>query len=91
MKINKVKFYLDGGSIELNTDKGNYVIDCRIKTTTKGMLYKDYPLDDNSNLINNPNELFKEILEILPNSDIEEFLKKDIKYLIEKKEKNIYD
>lgn len=43
--------YRDGGTLSFKTDEGVICIDRRIGTTTKGMLYKDYPLEDNSNMI----------------------------------------
>ena len=59
--------YRDGGTIEIETDKGIYCYDNRIMTKTKGCLYENYPKDDNSNLISNSHELEKEIIEALKN------------------------
>ncbi len=53
MEIKKFKIYIDGGTIEITTDKGIFCFDERIRTSTKGRLYDGYPKGDNSNLIEN--------------------------------------
>ncbi len=65
MKIQKFNMYLDGGTIEIITDQGTYCFDNRIRSNTKGRLYNGMPKKDNSNIIENPDELEKEILEAL--------------------------
>lgn len=88
MKILEYNEYLDGGSIELITDEGKFCYDFRLKTKTEGKLYKDYPEDDNSNLIENSEELEKEIIENLKNyKNI--FYQSSIDNLVKSKEKYI--
>lgn len=65
MKILSIDSYLDGGSIALETDKGIFCFDDRIRSKTKGRLYNGYPEDDNSNIIENYEESEKEIVEAL--------------------------
>ena len=65
MYINNFKKYLDGGTIELDTDKGIFCFDERIRSNTKGRLYEGYPKDDNSNLIENSEDLEIELIECL--------------------------
>lgn len=63
MEISDISMYLDGGTLILFTNKGDFCIDKRIKSTNHGRLYNKYPLKDNSNLIENDIELKNEILE----------------------------
>ena len=65
MKVLKFNSYLDGGTKEVVTDEGVFCFDERIKTTTGGRLYKGYPKDDNSNIIENSEQLEKQIIELL--------------------------
>jgi hypothetical protein len=65
MKIISFDAFLDGGTFNVNTDKGDYYFDHRIKTTTAGKLYLGYPRHDNSNIINNSDELEREIIDVL--------------------------
>lgn len=65
MKIIKFDQYLDGGTTEIITNNGIYCFDSRLGTKTKGKLYNGYPKKDNSNLINDSNEIEKEIIEAL--------------------------
>ncbi len=65
MVIKKLKMYRDGGTMELETDKGIFCFDKRIDSNTKGRLYKGYPKDDNSNLIENFKNLETELIESL--------------------------
>lgn len=65
MEIVKFEIYKDGGTIEISTDKGVYCFDDRLFSQTKGKLYDGYPKKDNSNLIENSEDLEKEILECL--------------------------
>lgn len=64
MKILKVNYYRDGGTLEIITDIAIFCIDGRIRSSTKGHLYTGYPEFDNSN-INNNVELKKDIIELL--------------------------
>lgn len=81
MKILDLQMYLDGGTIEIVTDKGTFCIDGR-PLATKGKVYKGFPKSDNSNIIENYKDIEKEITESLKdyNNDFYEGL---IKYLIE--------
>jgi hypothetical protein len=57
MKINDYKMYKDGGSIEVDTNRGTYCFDYRINSATKGRLFRGYPKDDMSNLIDDSREI----------------------------------
>jgi hypothetical protein len=63
MKILKFDMYLDGGTIKLVTDEEVFCFDNRIKTKTKGDLYKGYPKADNSNLVDDI-ELRQELIKL---------------------------
>lgn len=63
MKILELKLYRDGGTVELNTNKGVFCFDGRMNTKTKGALYSGYPQKDN--LIENQKELEPKIIEAL--------------------------
>lgn len=65
MKVNNYKKYLDGGTIEIDTDEGVYCLDYRIGSNTKGRLFRGYPKDDLSNLILNSDNITNDILEQL--------------------------
>ena len=65
MEIKKFEMYLDGGTIELDTDKGIFCFDERIGSNTKGRLYDGYPKDDNSNIIENSEDLENQLIECL--------------------------
>ena len=78
MKIIKTDIYKDGGTILLETDEGNYSIDYRIGSETKGKIYKDYPLDDDSNIITNQKEILKKIKEASNKSNIDSYVKNKI-------------
>lgn len=60
-----INFYKDGGTIELGTDKGNFFIDDRLFSVTKGKIYSEYPSDDNSNIIENQEEIKNNILKYI--------------------------
>jgi hypothetical protein len=63
MEIKKFEMFLDGGTIKITTDEGIFCFDHRIGTTTEGKLYDGMPKDDNSNLIENSDELESKIIE----------------------------
>jgi hypothetical protein len=65
MKIIKIDGYKDGGTIKIDTTKGVYCIDCRIRTSTKGSIYCNYPEKDNSNIAPNQDELKVELIDTL--------------------------
>lgn len=86
MKIKKFVSYLDGGTIELETDNGTFCFDHRLNTTTEGRLYKGYPKDDNSGLIENSDELETELIEALKLYK-NDFCQDSINYFINSKQK----
>ena len=86
MKINNFKMYLDGGTIELETDKGIFCFDGRIGSNTKGRLYDGYPKSDNSNLIENSEDLETELIECLKLYK-NDFYQRSIDYFINSKQK----
>ena len=50
MIIKGISCALDGGTIKIYSSTEIYCIDKRIHSKTIGKIYKDYPLDDNSNI-----------------------------------------
>ena len=65
MEITNFKIYMDGGTIELKTNKGIFCFDERIGSLTKGRLYEGYPKNNKSNLIENSYDLEHELIEKL--------------------------
>lgn len=61
MKVLDVQVYKDGGTMEIETDKGTYCYDHRIGTSTPSQLYLGMPKDDNSNIIENYESIEKEL------------------------------
>ncbi len=86
MKINNFKMYRDGGTIELETDKGILCFDERIGSNTKGRIYDGYPKSDNSNLIENSEDLESELIEGLKFYK-NDFYQSSIEYFINSKQK----
>ena len=86
MKINNFKMYLDGGTIELDTDKGIFCFDDRLSSRTKGRLYDGYPKDDNSNLIENSEDLETKLIECLKFYK-NDFYQSSVDYFINSKQK----
>jgi hypothetical protein len=86
MEIKKFEMYRDGGTIELTTDKGIFCFDNRIRSNTKGRLYDGYPKKDNSNLIENSDELEQELIDSLK-SFKSDFYQSSIDYFIKSKQK----
>ena len=86
MEIKKFEMYRDGGTIELTTDKGIFCFDKRIRSNTKGRLYEGYPKRDNSNLIENSDDLEQELIDSLK-SFKSDFYQSSIDYFIESKQK----
>jgi hypothetical protein len=86
MEIKKFEMYRDGGTIELTTDKGIFCFDERIRSNTKGRLYNGYPKKDNSNLIENSDELEQELIDSLK-SFKSDFYQSSIDYFIKSKQK----
>ena len=73
MKIIKYNVYLDGGTVEIKTDKGVFCFDGRIRSNTEGRLYQGYPKKDNSNIIENSIELEKKLIEALKSHKDEDY------------------
>ena len=86
MEIKKIEMYLDGGTIEIETDKGIFCFDERIGSKTKGRLYDGYPKSDNSNLIENSENLETELIECLKLYK-NDFYQSSIDYFINLKQK----
>ena len=61
MDIIEVGGYTDGGTIQIISSDGNYYIDSRIGTTTKGSIFFGYPKKDNSNIMIDQDSIRKEI------------------------------
>lgn len=57
MKVLSVDRLLDGGSLCVETSSGDYYIDDRLGTSTKGYLYKGYPRSDNGNIVDKGDEI----------------------------------
>lgn len=62
MKVLELHKYKDGGTVLIKTKLASFCIDNRLGTTTKGKLYKDLPKDDNSNLINEYDDIIDELI-----------------------------
>ena len=75
MKILRSDMYLDGGTILIETDEGDYSIDYRIHTNTEGKVYRGYPEDDNSNLIENQKEIIKKLKEACNEPSTDKYIK----------------
>ena len=86
MEIKKFEMYRDGGTIELETDKGIFCFDERIGSNTKGRIYDGYPKSDNSNLIENSEGLESELIEGLKLYK-NDFYQSLIEYFINSKQK----
>jgi len=86
MEIKKFEMYRDGGTIELTTDKGIFCFDERIGSNTKGRLYEGYPKRDNSNIIENSDELEEELISSLKTFK-SDFYQSSIDYFINLKQK----
>jgi len=65
MEIIEIDSYLDGGTIEIITDRGSYCIDDRLFSKTKGIIFFNYPKYDNCNIAPNQDELKIELIEAL--------------------------
>ncbi len=87
MEIKKFGKFLEGGTIKITTDEGIFCFDHRIRTTTEGRLYDDMPKDDNSNLIEDSEELEGRIIESLK-SYHDDFYQDSIEHFIKSKQNN---
>jgi hypothetical protein len=82
MKIINFQRYKDGGTDELTIEDGTkYCFDGRIRSQTKNKLYLGYPKNDNSNLIEDSENLKKELINALKDYK-NDFYKISIDYLI---------
>jgi len=67
MKIQKIITYLDGGTIEIITDRGTFCVDRRLGSQTKGRLFFGYPSD--KNIVENYSDLLEQIKRSLDKTD----------------------
>ncbi len=66
MEIIELDSYKDGGTMKVKTKSGIiYCIDDRLGSKTKGSIFLDYPKNDNSNIVNNQEEIRNEIISTL--------------------------
>jgi len=65
IEIKSFDMYRDGGTIRISTNEGIFCFDDRQMSTTKGRLYYGYPKPDDSNLIENSEELEYKIIKSL--------------------------
>lgn len=83
IRIVNVNYYKDGGTLELETDRGVYCFDNRIKTKTKYCLYNGYPFKNNSNIIHNSTSIEKALIKAMEKYDgrlYKDIIKKVIEY-----------
>lgn len=84
MKIIKFECYKDGGTSELTIEDGTkYCFDDRLFSKTKNSLYLGYPKSDNSNLIEDSENLKRELMTALKDYK-NDFYKVSIDYLIKR-------
>ena len=88
MEVKKFGTYRDGGTTEITTDKGIFCFDERIGSNTKGRLYRGYPKRDNSNLIENSDDLEQELIDSLK-SFKGDFYQDSIDYFIDSRQKKL--
>lgn len=69
MEIIKHSIYRDGGTIGVSTKNGEFCIDDRIGSSTKGMIYVGYPNTDGTNPVVNQDSMRKEIIKYFENGD----------------------
>jgi len=65
IEIIEFTMYMDGGTIRISTNEGIFCFDDRLMSTTKGRLYYGYPMDDDSNLMENSEKLEYKIIKSL--------------------------
>jgi hypothetical protein len=63
MKILNIGMFSDGGTILLNTDKGDFFIDDRLFSKTKGLVWTKYPDEPDAEIVDKKDE----IIQALPN------------------------
>jgi|TARA_R110000851_G_scaffold112921_4_gene237352 hypothetical protein len=86
MEILKFNSYLDGGTIEVTTDKGVYCFDGRLFSDTKDCVFEGYPKDDNSNIVEESEELEAEITEALRGYK-DSFCQNEVDYFVGERDK----
>lgn len=52
MKIQRLDFYLDGGTVAVTTEAGTYFVDRRIETNTWCAIYDKYPNNTGAMVVN---------------------------------------
>ena len=75
IEIKDFTIYSDGGTIRISTNEGIFCFDDRLMSTTKGRLYYGYPMDDDSNLMENSEELEYKIIKSLKSYKKENYQK----------------
>jgi len=75
IEIKGFDIYRDGGTIKITTNEGIFCFDDRLMSTTKGRLYFGYPMDDDSNIIENSEELEYKIIKSLKSHKNETYQK----------------
>ena len=65
MKVLRITTYLDGGTLQIETNEGVFCIDDRIRTATKGVVYNGYPRDDNSNQVVDQHSIKERLVDAL--------------------------
>ena len=87
IEIKDFDMYRDGGTIQITTDEGIFCFDDRLGSTTKGRLYSFYPLLDNSNLIENSEELEYRIIKSLKSykNKLNKLYQKSMDHLVKSK------
>jgi len=84
IEIKEFTMYMDGGTIRISTNEGIFCFDDRLMSTTKGRLYYGYPMDDDSNLMENSKELEYRIIKSLK-SYKDKIYQKAIDHLVKSK------
>lgn len=69
MDILSIHTLRDGGSVFIETDRGNFFIDRRIRSKNKGSLYYGVPEKDDRNKVQYPNDLLNQLRDLINSSD----------------------
>lgn len=69
MEILSIDIFKDGGSIFIETDRGNFFIDRRIGSKSKGSLYYGVPEEDDKNKVQYPNDLLNQLRDLINSND----------------------
>lgn len=62
MKINSINIYLDGGTIEIKTNREVYLIDGKMFSNTRGTIFLKHPNDVKNSVAPNQSKLQSKIL-----------------------------